>query len=372
MSGWEPETGLECVPQLGQAPSVCPKIPISRTFAPGVARVLQVALLASVVAVPPVTARASALKDVGGPGFPRPVAAAPSFNAARMSGSERAAAGKGAWFMIFASDWTDSDPARATALAQSAAAADVSHLYVRVADSRAHFYAATALADLLPAAHRVGLAVLGWIEPTLADPERDAADAVAAAEFAVEGQRLDGLALTVEETPYLTDPYIDRYLRSIRMGSERNRGLGDAYLLIGSSYPLPSLHATYGYASMSRWCQLLAPLAYWRATGRAEYSDDPGTHAYIRRIFREFASPAVNPFGRPLTITAQAYDAEEENGTPGAPPASEIVASLDATRAQGGFSWSFYRLADADNGVTADETAAIAAYGYWRRGARTP
>jgi len=324
-------------------------------------------MLALTVGAQPISAREAAAREAEGLGSAAPAAAAQGFTAARMSGSERAAAGKGTWFLIFASDWTDPDPIRALALAQSAAAADVSHLYVRVADSRAHFYAATALADLLPAAHRLGLTVLGWIEPTLANPEGDAADAVAAAEFAVGGHRLDGLALTVEETPYLTDPYIDRYLRSIRMGTDRSRGLGDAYLLIGSAYPLPSLHATYGYASMSRWCQLLAPLAYWRATGRAEYSDEAGTHAYIRRIFKEFANLTVNPFGRALTITAQAYDAEEESGTPGAPPAGEMVASLDETHAQGGFSWSFYRLADADNGVTADETAAVAAYGYWRR-----
>ncbi len=289
-----------------------------------------------------------------------------------MVGTERAVAGKGGWFLIFASDWSEPDPQRALALVQSAVAADLSHLYVRVADSKAHFYAATALRDLLPAAHQAALHVLGWIEPMLEDPERDAADAVAAADFSAGGDRLDGLTLTVEETPFETDADIDRYLRGIRQGTDRNRGLGDDYLLVGSAYPLPSFHRNYGFKSLSRWCQVLAPLAYWRATGRPEYSDEEGTRAYLRRIFREYGSSAVNPFGRPLSITAQAYDAEEEGGTPGAPPAGEIQASLNEASALGAFSWSFYRLANADNGVTAEETAAITGYIGWARGSPAP
>lgn len=308
------------------------------------------------------------------PPAPRPLdrtfeylpAAAP-VTSARMSGTERAVAGKGAWFMIFASDWTERDPQRAQALAQSAAAADLSHVYVRVADSRGHFYASTALWDLLPAAHDAGLKVLGWIEPILENPAQDAADAVAAARFSAGGHRLDGLALTIEETEYETEPYVEQYLRGIRLGSDLQPGLGDGYLLVGSTYPIPSQHPHYAYASLSRWCQVFAPMTYWRATGLARYSDEGGARTYISRVFREFGNPAVNPFNRPLSITAQAYDAAAENGTPGAPPAREIVASLDETIAQGGFSWSFYRLADADNGVTSEETAAIAGYGLWRR-----
>lgn len=293
--------------------------------------------------------------------------AAASVTAARMSGTERAVAGKGAWFMIFSSDWTDRDPQRARALVQSAVTADLSHLYVRVADSKGHFYASTALSDLLPAAHEAGLKMLGWIEPLLENPAQDAADAVAAASFSRDGERLDGLALTVEETAFETEPYMEQYLRGIRLGNGLSPGVGDGYLLVGSTYPIPSQHPRYAYASLSRWCQVFAPMTYWRATGLARYSDEMGTRAYIGRVFQEFRNPAVNPFNRPLSITAQAYDAAEENGTPGAPPAAEIVASLDETVAQGGLSWSFYRLADADNGVTSEETAAVAGYGQWRR-----
>jgi hypothetical protein len=291
--------------------------------------------------------------------------AAASITAARMSGTEQAVVGKGAWFMIFSADWTERDPQRARALVQSAVAADLSHLFVRVADSKAHFYASTALRDLLPAAHEAGLNVLGWIEPILENPAQDAADALAAARFSAGGERLDGLALTVEE--YDTEPVVEPYLRGIRLGSDLQPGLGDGYLLVGSTYPIPSQHPKYAYASLSRWCQVFAPMTYWRATGLARYSNEGGTRAYITRVFQEFRNPAINPFNRPLSITAQAYDAAEENGTPGAPPAGEIVASLDETVAQGGFSWSFYRLADADNGVTAEETAAIAGYRQWRR-----
>src|SRR5690349_17549017 len=55
--------------------------------------------------------------------------------------------GKGAWFMIFDGDWSDPDADRAYAMVADAVTADLSHIYVRVADSRAHFYGAPALQD---------------------------------------------------------------------------------------------------------------------------------------------------------------------------------------------------------------------------------
>ena len=50
-----------------------------------------------------------------------------------------------------------------------------------------------------------------------------------------------------------------------------------------------------------------------------------------------------------------------------APPPDEIVTSMNETRAQGGISWSYYRLANADNGVTGEEQQAISAYPFWQR-----
>jgi hypothetical protein len=267
--------------------------------------------------------------------------------------------GKGAWFMAFDGDWTDPDADRAASLVESAVNADLSHVYVRIADSQRHFYAANALQDLLPLAHAAGLEVIGWIEPALQDPGGDAADAVAAARFMEEGQRLDGLALTMEQITY--DPNVGQYLGAIRAS------LGDRYLLIASAYPTPYDHPGSAYATMSRFCQVFAPMAYWRATGLPQFSGADGVRTYLDQVFAQFRDPGVNPFQRPLSVTAQAYDATLENGTPGSPPVDEIVASMEETRAQGGVSWSFYRLADANNGITADESAAIAAYPFWKR-----
>jgi hypothetical protein len=274
--------------------------------------------------------------------------------------------GKGSWLMIFDGDWTNPDPDRAAAIVDAAVHADLSHLYVRVADSRHHFYAASALQDLLPIAHAHGLSIIGWIEPMLDDPTGDAADAIAAAQFEEQGQRLDGLALTVE-ADVTWDPNVGQYLSGIRSGIPGMNGLGDRYLLIASTLPTPYDHPGYAYATMSRYCQVFAPMVYWRATGLPQYSGTDGTRAYLDQVFAQFRDPAVNPYHRPLTITAQAYDAAPEYGTPGAPPAAEIITSMDETRAQGGISWSFYRLADANNGVTSDEQQAITAYPYWQR-----
>src|SRR5260370_11733774 len=100
--------------------------------------------------------------------------------------------------MIFDGDWNDPDADRAAAIVDSAVRADLSHLYIRVADSRRHFYGAAALQDLLPIAHAHGLSIIGWIEPMLNDPTSDTADALAAAQFEEQGQPLAGVALTIE------------------------------------------------------------------------------------------------------------------------------------------------------------------------------
>jgi hypothetical protein len=274
--------------------------------------------------------------------------------------------GKGAWLMIFDGDWNDPDADRAAAIVDAAVRADLSHLYIRIADSRHHFYGASALQDLLPIAHAHGLSIIGWIEPMLDDPTSDTADALAAAQFEEQGQRLDGLALTIEGD-ITWDPNVGQYLSGIRGGIQGMNGVGERYLLVASTLPTPYDHPGYAYATMSRYCQVFAPMVYWRATGLPQYSGTDGTRAYVDQVFQQFRDPGVNPFKRPLTITAQAYDAVLEYGTPGAPPAAEIVTSMNETRAQGGFSWSFYRLANADNGVTGEEQQAITTFPFWQR-----
>jgi len=274
--------------------------------------------------------------------------------------------GKGAWLMIFDGDWNDPDADRAAAIVDAAVRADLSHLYIRIADSRRHFYGASALQDLLPIAHAHGLSIIGWIEPMLDDPTSDTADALAAAQFEEQGQRLDGLALTIEGDS-TSDPNVGQYLLGIRGGIQGMNGVGERYLLVASTLPMPYDHPGYAYATLSRYCQVFAPMVYWRATGLPQYSGTDGTRAYVDQVFQQFRDPGVNPFNRPLTITAQAYDAALEYGTPGAPPGAEIVTSMDETRAQGGISWSFYRLANADNGVTNEEQQAITTFPFWQR-----
>jgi len=274
--------------------------------------------------------------------------------------------GKGAWLMIFDGDWNDPDADRAASIVDAAVRADLSHLYIRIADSRHHFYGTSALMDLLPIAHAHGLSILGWIEPMLDDPTSDTADALAAAQFEEQGQRLDGLALTIEGDS-TSDPNVGQYLSGIRGGIPGMNGLGERYLLIASTLPTPYDHPGYAYATMSRYCQVFAPMVYWRATGLPQYSGADGTRAYVAQVFQQFRDPGVNPYKRPLTITAQAYDAAPEYGTPGAPPGDEIVTSMNETRAEGGISWSYYRLANADNGVTDEEQQAITAFPFWQR-----
>src|ERR1700737_120645 len=95
--------------------------------------------------------------------------------------------GKGAWLMIFDGDWNDPDADRAAAIVDAAVRADLSHLYIRIADSRHHFYGASALQDLLPIAHAHGLSIIGWVEARLDDPTSATADAPPATEIGGPG-----------------------------------------------------------------------------------------------------------------------------------------------------------------------------------------
>src|SRR5438552_691373 len=234
-------------------------------------------------------------------------------------------------------------------------------------DARAQEQAQAAqMTHLRPQPQPPGLSTTGWIAPRLEDPTSDTTDGLAAAQFEEQGQRLDGLALTIEGDS-TSDPNVGQYLSGIRGGIPGMNGLGDRYLLIASTLPTPYDHPGYAYATMSRYCQVFAPMVYWRATGLPQYSGADGTRAYVDQVFQQFRDLGVNPFKRPLTITAQAYDAAPEYGTPGAPPGDEIVTSMNETRAQGGISWSYYRLANADNGVTDEEQQAITAFPFWQR-----
>src|SRR5438045_6961446 len=175
--------------------------------------------------------------------------------------------GKGAWLMIFDGDWNDPDADRAASIVDAAVRADLSHLYIRIADSRHHFYGASALMDLLPIAHAHGLSVLGWIEPMLDDPTSDTADALAAAQFEEQGQRLDGLALTIEGDS-TSDPNVGQYLSGIRGGIPGMNGHRERCLGIAGTLRSPYDHPGYAYAAITRYRPLSTPMTHWHATGQ--------------------------------------------------------------------------------------------------------
>src|SRR5204863_4331844 len=79
--------------------------------------------------------------------------------------------GKGMWvWQMPATEGGD-----VAAIVRRARAAGLRQLWVRVGDSRQGFYGTSVLDRLVPAAHRAGLAVLGWGFPYLYDPVADRA-----------------------------------------------------------------------------------------------------------------------------------------------------------------------------------------------------
>src|SRR3989442_1548654 len=106
---------------------------------------------------------------------------------------------------------------------------------------------------------------------------------VQAAQRAAAAQHLDGLALTIEQN--WDDSSIEWYLGGIRRGIDGAVGLGDHYLLVASTFPVPSEHRSFPWAAMSRYCQVFAPMAYWRATGQRQFLGGGGGGALLGPIF---------------------------------------------------------------------------------------
>ena len=76
------------------------------------------------------------------------------------------------------------------AIGRRARAAGLRQLWVRVGDSRQGFYGASVLDRLVPAAHRAGMAVLGWGFPTYTGGTLSFIDTVGTAAFVAECDRL--------------------------------------------------------------------------------------------------------------------------------------------------------------------------------------
>ena len=240
----------------------------------------------------------------------------------------RALSGKGMWIW----QWSATEGGDAAAVVNRARADGLRQLWVRVGDSFDGFYGARELDALVPAAHRAGIAVLGWGFPYLYDPGADAARTRAALTWhAADGQSIDGFAADIEgptEGVDLSGPRAAVYLALARPAAAGRPLVGTVYA------PLDSVWSTYPYAAMAPYVDAFTPMVYWECAQPSE--------AVAEALARLSPLAPVAPIGQAFSMA----------GTPGArvdaPDAAEITRFLSTAWSSGAVGASFWSWQAAD------------------------
>ncbi|MHB1854870.1 MAG: hypothetical protein ACYCS2_07430 [Acidimicrobiales bacterium] len=230
--------------------------------------------------------------------------------------------GKGMWIW----EYDQTDGGRAGAIVAAARAAGLHQLWVRVGDSQAGFYGAAFLDQLVPAAHRAGLDVIGWGFPYLYDPAGDARwTGQALAWRSPSGARLDGFSADIETASEGVDLTARR--AALYLGLVRQEDPGS--LLVATVFPPTDQEwGSYPYAAIAPFIDAMAPMVYWGCTQPVVEADQAMTR--------------LAPLA-PLHLIGQAFSmAGEEYGRTSPPAPAEITAFLQAAQRGGALGASFW------------------------------
>jgi len=246
-----------------------------------------------------------------------PTPAAPSRTA-----STAVLSGKGVWIW----EYDQTDGGRVDSIMAAARAARLHQLWVRVGDSQSGFYGSAFLDQLVPAAHKAGIAVIGWGFPYLYDPAADARWTGQALTWrSASGAGLDGFSADIEtasEGVDLTARRVSLYLGLVRRADPTS-------LLVATVFPPTDLEwGSYPYNAIAPWVDALAPMVYWGCTQPVVEADQA-----IERL-----APLA-----PLHLIGQAFNmAGEEYGRTSPPAPAEITAFLEAAERGGALGASFW------------------------------
>ncbi len=218
-------------------------------------------------------------------------------------------------------------------------AAGLHQLWVRVGDSREGFYAGSQLAALVPAAHRAGLAVMGWGFPYLYDPMGDATWTQQALGWrALDGSHLDGFAADIEtpsEGTALSGRRAATYLGLVRPAMQGRP-------LVATVFPPTNDNLMrIPYGAMAPYIDAFAPMVYWGCT-------EPGSYAQLAMSRLEKMAP--------VHLIGQAYNMADEGGRAVSPSSGEILRFLSVARSDGALGasfWSWQEMTDEEYGAVA-------------------
>jgi len=186
------------------------------------------------------------------------------------------------------------------------------------------------------AAHGIG--TIGWTVPRDATYEDLQAGIRTAYYRTAKGTPLTGLAIDVERGDEFMGAAPEG-LDVLWMYMQRLRqALGQRYLLVATiedPYLEHLNNAKYPYPQIARYSDVLQPMSYWRMMRRK-----PTTPAQVRVLLKGSYDRVLYLSGikRPISIGGQT-DAEGRNGYP---PAEEITASLDVSKALGAIGECFF------------------------------
>jgi hypothetical protein len=125
-----------------------------------------------------------------------------------------------------------------------------------------------AVSETIEAAHRRGMKVVVWYQPSLVDPARDYRRALAAIQFETAGgEHADSFALDIEART--VRPVSTRNARLLRLAARLREEVGSDYAL-GAIVPSPRLLDLYPnswrnfpYRRLARIFDVFLPMAYW-------------------------------------------------------------------------------------------------------------
>lgn len=140
-----------------------------------------------------------------------------------------------------------------------------------------------AVSQTIEAAHRQGMKVVAWYQPSLVNPERDYQRALAAIRFETAGgEHPDSFALDIEART--VRPVSTRNARLLRLSARLREEVGTDYAL-GAIVPSPRLLDLYPqswrdfpYRRLAKLFDVFLPMAYWTF----HETTLEGAHDYVR------------------------------------------------------------------------------------------
>jgi hypothetical protein len=202
-------------------------------------------------------------------------------------------AGLGAWVSIYdGKAWANPEGTIA-----NLASHDVQTLFLETANyrQRVDLVRPQTIARFLAAAHATDMQVVAWYLPSLAKPAVDLRRSLAPIRLVTaDGDRFDGFALDVEATTVRSLPLRNRratsLVQSVRRAAPHTLPLGA--IVIGPIGNSPTYWPSFPYRSISKFVDVLLPMAYFTARARGA----AGVNRYVVATMRYLRAQTTPTF----------------------------------------------------------------------------